>query len=104
MENWELEVDERTVAWLDENAAHISAVIMRTERDEDGVDYEVLVVDDRIAGYEQGDNERGIWSRRVDFGHTPQLRAGGAAFVAAARDQQDCAAVMWTRKTSAVAS
>lgn len=65
----------------------VATVIMRTTRDDTGIDYEVLV-ETREDAHEQGDNQYGVWSARVDFGQTDAYVAGGHAFVAAARTQE----------------
>jgi len=100
---WEHEVDERSLAWLDAHAVNICAVILRTERDADGVHYEVHV---RDALYDctgpDDDNTREIWSRSVAFGSGPNKSAGGVQFIAAALDQEDCAQTMWRRHRDAV--
>jgi hypothetical protein len=72
----------------------IAAVIMRTERDDTGIDYSVHV-QTREPVYENGDNERGVWQARVDFGASDAYVAGGPAFVAAARTQQRIADEVW---------
>lgn len=56
-----------------------TSICMRTSVDPKGVSYEVL------AGGALA------WSTRVDFGHKPAVRAGGPAFVAAAREQESVA-------------
>lgn len=99
--SWEHEVDERTLAWLDVHAADIGSVIMRTERDDEGITYEVSVVRTDVDSFEHGDNERGIWSRTVLFGNHDADRAGGLFFRIAAQDQDDCACVIWRRKRDA---
>lgn len=62
-------------------------VVMRTTRDETGIDYEVMVGDGNPSAYD-GEDLTGVWSTRRDFSQRPECRAGGAAFQYAAREQQ----------------
>ncbi len=57
-------------------------VVMTTVRTRTEIDYEVVVghSDDRSKG-------RCIWTKSVTFGHDDAHCAGGAAFVAAGREQ-----------------
>jgi hypothetical protein len=63
-------------------------VTMVTERTDEGIDYSVVA-----GSVDSGDfgNARNIWYTTVFFGTTDATRAGGAAFVAAAREQQKIA-------------
>ncbi len=59
-------------------------------RDVDCVTYHVVVGDaDNGAGY-------GLWTKVVEFGRSHRFRAGGAAFVEAAREQEEVAQAIVT--------
>jgi hypothetical protein len=66
-------------------------VITKTERMSDdtgeGIRYRVIA---RIEGTNEGSV---VWERRVYFGHNRRYRAGGRAFMEAAREQERQAAL-----------
>jgi hypothetical protein len=76
--------------------AKVDSILLRTERDEDGVDYEVLVRDlnEPDPAGDDADLIR-VWYWRVNFGSNEQTRSGGYAFVSAAREQQAVADQVW---------
>jgi hypothetical protein len=100
---WEHEIDERTRKWLDEHVHEVTSVILRSERDDEGVDYEVLVRIPNPHAFEEGEDQHGpLWFRRVNFGIRDAERAGGYLFVAASQDQEAVAAMIWQRKRDAI--
>lgn len=76
--------------WALDKREDIAGVITHTERDDTGVNYDVSVVLRSLAehAYEEGEDQRGVWGLRVEFGQTDATVAGGFAFVEAAREQQ----------------
>ena len=74
--------------WIAAHAGDIAAVIMQTERDNEGVSYEVLARDRTVSTFEGSEDLRSVWSASVRFGHTDATVAGGAAFRSAAREQE----------------
>lgn len=59
------------------------------DRDDTGIYYEVRVALRSLAAqaYEEGEDSLTVWSTEVGFGQTDATVAGGAAFVAASREQ-----------------
>lgn len=80
------------------NDLSVAAVVMRTTRDDTGIEYSVIV-ETRNGDGPLDDSSTGFvaWVRRVDFGQTDATCAGGYVFVRAARDQQDIADDIWQK-------
>lgn len=64
-------------------------VTMVTLIDTDSVLYTVHTGDPLTGDF--GDSGREVWRKEVPFGHAERFRAGGHAFVTAAREQQQVA-------------
>ncbi len=63
-------------------------VTMTTHIDEDSITYAVWT-GDALAG--DFGNQREVWRKEIPFGMGERFRAGGAAFIAAAREQAEVA-------------
>lgn len=79
----------------------VFSVTMHTVRTAEDVQYIVSVGLRSLAAhaFEEGEDEIGVWSYSVPFGHTDATVAGGAAFVQAARRQEEVANE-WARRVS----
>jgi hypothetical protein len=77
----------------------VFAVKTITIREYDGIHYEVRVslrsLDEHA--FEEGESDLGVWTFFVPFGQTDATVAGGSAFVAAARRQEEVAE-QWARR------
>lgn len=79
----------------------VCEVVMHTVRTSDGIQYDVSLGLRSLSAhaFEQGEDQRAVWSYFVPFGQTDATVAGGSAFVAAARRQQEVAD-RWARAIS----
>jgi hypothetical protein len=74
----------------------VASIICVTERDEDGVYYEVCVSLRSLAvhAFEEGEDQLRIWEDEVAF--KPDIESAGARTWAKAREQEQIAAEVWT--------
>ena len=91
-------------SWLSENPDDVFEVKRTTVRNDTGITYGVTVGLRSFAehAYEEGEDQRGVWDTRVEFGQTDATVAGGSAFVFAAREQDEVAEeivrLVWGRR------
>jgi hypothetical protein len=72
----------------------IAEVVATVVRDDTGINYGIDVALRSLAAsaYEMGEDRRGVWSMRVEFGTSAHSRAGGLDFQLAAKRQERLAA------------
>lgn len=84
--------------WAKANRDDIAEVVKRVERSDTSVIYDIAVVLRSMAansGYEADDDRKYLWHHEVHFGADDRHHAGGAAFVEAAREQDEIADLIW---------